>query len=260
MRRIGFLVCIFVLLAGWVLSGCSKQADPPQRAEKRRSEIEVPATPALEPINGSPVPTSEGTPTPTPEIPTLTTITALTPLEKSDTALLTALGHMRDRKYADALAKLEEARTYQDSEQVWAEIEKVKRLIDQENAAIQTVANIETVLKDGKSEDAGRLASSGLQQFGDTDAAVQLAKLKRQADALTAGQLSDNAARSSRFRAEAETALREKNLRAAAIAYESALQYGEDASLRRQLDELSENLKRYDDRRQQHSGIAIWVF
>ena len=56
-------------------------------------------------------------------------------------------------------------------------------------------------------------------------------KLKLQADALTSTQLADSAARQQRFRDDAAAAQKEKNLRAAALALEQPLQYGDDANL-----------------------------
>src|SRR5262249_6916937 len=76
-----------------------------------------------------------------------------------------------------------------------------------------------------------------------------LTKLKLQADALTAAQLTDNAERQRRFRDEGEAALKDKNLRAAALAFEQALQFGDDAALRQRFTDLRAGLQRYDENR-----------
>ncbi len=174
---------------------------------------------------------------------------ALTQAEKYDDALIDALGLMADRKYAEALTALEAARRAQDTEQIRAEIDKVRRLIDQEKAAEKTQSDIQTVLKDGRPDDAAKLAGDALQTYGGTDVAEPLEKLKRQADAVAAAQVDDGRARRERFRAEADAALRDKNLRAASISLEQALQYGDDPSLRTQYDQVRASLARYDDAR-----------
>src|SRR5262249_41532430 len=106
-----------------------------------------------------------------------------------------------------------------------------------------------------KAEDASRLATAGLQQFGGMDAGPELAKLKREADALTAAQADDSAARRGRFRQEGDAALQEKNLRAAAIAFEQVLQLGDDPILRRQLEDIQATLVRYDDNRRRAAEL-----
>src|SRR5262249_22540738 len=117
------------------------------------------------------------------------------------------------------------------------------------------VLDIQAVLADGTPDEAARLAAAALQNYGGTRVAVQLTKLKRQADVLVAVQLNDNTARASRFRAEGEAALRDKNLRAAAIAFEQPLQYAKDADLARQLDDIRAALGTYDDNRRRAAEL-----
>src|SRR5207237_11462 len=62
--------------------------------------------------------------------------------------------------------------------------------------------------------------------------------------------------RARRFRQEAEASLRDRNLRAAAIALEQALQYGEDADLRKQFEETRATLARYDENRQKAAALC----
>src|SRR5262249_29705538 len=52
------------------------------------------------------------------------------------------------------------------------------------------------------------------------------------------------------LRQEGEAALRERNLRAAVIAFETALQYGDQPEVRTQLDDIRNTLSRYDEGRQ----------
>src|SRR5262249_16453731 len=114
---------------------------------------------------------------------------------------------------------------------------------------------IQAVLAEGKADEAARLAGSALLQFGGTHIAARLGTLKRQADALLVVDINDNATRRARFRAEGDVALKEKNLRAAAIALEQTLQCGDEADLRRQLDEVRAGLARYDDNRQRAAEL-----
>jgi tetratricopeptide (TPR) repeat protein len=179
----------------------------------------------------------------------------LTKEDKQNAALLDAVSHLAERRYVEALAALEFAKSIQDTEQVRQEIVRVKLRLEREAAAQRTAQDIQIVLKDGKPEDAARLATGGLQQFGDSDAADQLARLKRQADALIAAQGEDQLAKRARFRAEAEAAVREKNIRAAAIAFEQALALGDDPTLRAQYDQIRGSLNIYDEKRRQAAEL-----
>ena len=115
-------------------------------------------------------------------------------------------------------------------------------------AAEATVQNIRTVLDDGLPEEAARLATQALAEYGGSDAADDLLKLKREADALLAAR-AEAGDRGKKARAEADAALEAKNLRAAAVALEQALQQGDDADLKKQLDDVHDRLARYDDNR-----------
>jgi tetratricopeptide (TPR) repeat protein len=179
-----------------------------------------------------------------------------TPEECYDAALLEALGKVADRTYADALAALEKARGARDTEQVRIEIDKVKKLIDEQKAAEQTQRDIRGVLDDGRADEAAKLAAAGLRQYGGGDSAEPLARLKREADALAAAQIDDGAARRDRFIREGDDARRDGNLRAAAIAYEQALQAGDDPALRSRLDDVRASLSRYDDQRQRARELS----
>ena len=159
MRRIDLFGLAALYVAGFVLVGCSKPsaqapADDPTpvaiATDDKKTEqlppprVDTPSAPAE----------SSGTPT------------GLSKQEQYDAALLEALNLAADRKYADALLKMADAKAIDDTEQIRQEIDKLKNRINQQTVAEQTTQDIKTVLADGKPEDAARLATSGLQQYG----------------------------------------------------------------------------------------------
>ena len=266
MPRIRLAAVIVLLTAGLILSGCGKgrqhhrarqEPDNSPVAERPRS-----GTPARGEIGGALTLTGAGNP-----VSAGTDVAALKPLftpvappeaspqEKYDAALLDALNLMAERQHAKALAALEAARAAQDTEQIRQQIERLKVVIDRQAAVDRLAQDIQTVLDAGKPDEAARLATGGLQQYGDTDAADRLIQLKRQADALLAAQVSDRTTDRNRLRQEAEAALAAKNLPAAALAYDQALQYGEDPALRRQRDECQDTLSRYNDCRRRAADL-----
>jgi hypothetical protein len=251
MRHFSFLALSCTLAAGLMLNGCSQQAAPPAEPATNVAPAQAVAPIVAIPNSGViPAGASTNDLVGAAVVPAVFPIPAETSAqEKYDSALLAALNALADRKYADALTNLEAARAARDGEQVRVDIAKIKGLIDQQTAAEQTARDIQTVLNNGSAQEAERLATAGLQQFGPTDAADQLAQLKRQADALTAAQVNDNLARFQRFRQDGEAALAERNLRAAAIAFDQALSCGEDAEVRRKLTDINTALKQYDDNR-----------
>jgi tetratricopeptide (TPR) repeat protein len=251
MHRFRAIAVLTGLIGGVLVCGCGKDARPQidapaerQADPGRTAGTLVAAQTAGQPWSALSVPAPE-----------------LSQQEKYDAALLEALNLTIDRKYSQALIALERARACQDTEQVRQQIQRVKTLIDQQVAADRMVQDIQTVLEGGKPEEAARLATAGLQQFGGSDDADRLAKLKIQAEALATAQLAqsaqadDRAAHRARLRQEAEAAMGEKNLRAAAIAYEQALQLGDDADVRRRLDDIQGSLTRYDDRRRRAAEL-----
>ncbi len=175
-------------------------------------------------------------------------------LDKYEASLAQALNYLADRKHAQALDAFETARTFHDNEFIRGEIAKLKSRLEQDKAAAKTVQELETILAEGKAEDAGALANEALKEFGGADVSDQLVKLKQQADALQSAQ-EDAAARFARFRKEGEAALREKNLRAAALALEQAVAAREDRAVRQQLDEVRRSLDQYDALRKQASAL-----
>src|SRR5207248_20509 len=99
------------------------------------------------------------------------------------------------------------------------------------------------------------LVTASLKQYGSENNAEEFVQLKRQADALVSADVSDQGARLQRFRREGEAALAEKNLRAAALAFEQALLAGEDTALRRQYADIQTALARYDDNRRRAAEL-----
>ena len=169
-----------------------------------------------------------------------------TPDELHDAALLEALGKLADRNYDEALLALERARAAKDTPQIRQEIERVKGLLSQRLALEKAILDIQTVLNDGRPDEAARLINTALAQYGGSQDAGKLLKLKQQADALLATSISDQTARRSRFVSEAEAAMRENNLRSALSSYEQALAAGEEPTLKQKAAELRTRLTKYD--------------
>ncbi len=266
MPRIRLAAVIVLLTAGLVLSGCGKG----RPHHKGRSEPDNPPV-AERPPSGAPargdlggtltVAVPENRQTAGTEVAALKPLFAPvappepSPQEKYDAALLDALNLMAERKHTQALAALEAARAAQDTEQIRQQIERLKAVIDRQAAVDRLAQDIQTVLDAGKPDEAARLATGGLQQYGDTDAAERLIQLRRQADALLAVQATDRTADRNRLRQEAEAALAAKNLPAAALACDQALQYGDDPALRRQRDECQDALSRYNECRRRAADL-----
>lgn len=223
-----------LLLAAVLLPGCSREGPAPvEQTAPKTVPVGQPG-----PLPGALVGGLQGAPLPGLEAGNQ---------EKHDSALQDAFNLLAARKYPEALTALEAARTFRDSEFLRAEIAKLRARIDQQAAAERTAQDIQTVLDQGRSAEAAQLAGAALQQYGATDIAPRLIRLKLQADTLAASGLTDNAARQRRFRDEADAAVKGKNLRAAAVALEQALQYGDAPDLRRQFDAVRLGLARYDE-------------
>jgi tetratricopeptide (TPR) repeat protein len=229
---------IFSLCALGLLAGCVRQAPAPQA-------VQPDDEPAPKPVVHKPGPAPDER---KPLDALLAGVTEPTAQDRYDASLLEALNLLAEKKEAEALSALETAKKAQDTDQVQQEIERLRAVIARRDAAAATVQNIRAVLDDGRFEEASKLASDALAEYGGSDQADELLKLKRQADALL-GAKSDAGDRRKRFRAEADAALDAKNLRGAAAALEQALQDGDDADLRKQLDDVRDRLKRYDDNR-----------
>jgi len=178
----------------------------------------------------------------------------LTPQEQYDAAMWRAASLLAERQLPEALAAFRVAQTAKDTEEVRGEIARMQLRIDTLTNAERTANDIRDILKAGKPDEAALLAATALAQFGDGAAAESIGVLKRQADALVTATL-DRQARTARFRADAEAAARDNNLRAALLAYEQALTDGTDEALGRQADAIRTRLTKYDDARRRASEL-----
>src|SRR5438067_6909191 len=91
--------------------------------------------------------------------------------DKYDAALQNAFALLAERKYAEALAALEAARTFKDSDFLRGEVAKLKTRLDQLAAAEKTVLDIQTVLDGGNAAEAAKLATAALEGYGGSDVA-----------------------------------------------------------------------------------------
>jgi tetratricopeptide (TPR) repeat protein len=234
MRR---LTLILVVVTA-VLAGCTRET--PKSAPVAQLDQKPPPQGA----NGN---AKADPPIGAPPVLQLAPITAGDKQEKYDAALNDALTLLAERKLPEALTAMEAARTFDDNDFIRGEIAKVKQRLDQDNAAKTTVASIATVLDEGKAVDAARLSTDALKEFGGGGDSQALIKLQLQADALASVQKDeDGAARYNRYRTAGEAALAEKNLRAAALAFEQAILAREDAALQQKLDAINADLQKYD--------------
>lgn len=239
MRRFLAISASVFLLAGLFL-GCTRQA-PIDEGDKKQAKIDPPKV-KVDPAN----PNKDKKP----EVknPPIANVSD-EKQEKYEAALSDALTALAERKWTDALASFEIAQSIDDTEFVQGEIARLKSRIEQDVAAKSTVKDIESVLSDGNADDALKLAKNALKEFGDGDDADELIKLRLQAEALRsagAKDKEDNEARYQRFRKEGEAAMEEKNLRAAALAFEQALQARDDAGLLTKYEDIRAKLDTYD--------------
>jgi tetratricopeptide (TPR) repeat protein len=153
-----------------------------------------------------------------------------------------------EQRWRDALTAFRTALDIRRDDLTIAAVDRLQRRVDAEDAAEETANNIQTVLDEGKPEDAARLAAKALLDFGNTDLVPRLAKLKREADALVTVGIEDRKARFQHFRDEYESA-KEKNKRAALLALEQALQNGDEGELKATYEVLAADLRRYDELR-----------
>ncbi len=208
-----------------------------------------PAPAAVPPQARGPTPGGVRPPGPARPAPVPVDAPQLTPKEKYDAAIRNALYRLADHDCAAAQTCLEAARPVATTAPHAAEIDRLKGRVAQEAAARQTVRDIQAVLRAGRPEEAARLAVEALLLYGGTDLGVPLAEVKRQADTLMAPGPEGREVQRRRFRAEADAALRDKDLRGAVLALEELLQYEDEAPVRRQFDEVRAALVRYDDNR-----------
>ena len=117
-------------------------------------------------------------------LPVLPTLTPPTGPEKYEAAVGRAFLLMADKKDAEALAALQEAQSAQATDFVKTEIARLQARITKAEAAQKAADAIKVVLEAGQADQASKLATDALGQFGDTDLADTFTTLKRQADAL----------------------------------------------------------------------------
>jgi tetratricopeptide (TPR) repeat protein len=249
MRRL-LAITLSCLMLTCILLGCNQPAaNPVNQGDKKVVEID-PKIQILPPVNGK----GDGEPKDPPI--KLIANQADDKQEKYEAALADALTALADRKFEDALVAFEAARTIQDTEFVQSEIAKLKERIGQNDTAKTTVQSIETVLSEGKADEAVKLTNDAIREFGAGDDAPKLIQLRLQADALASVQMNEpNDARYNRYRAEGEAAVGEKNLRAAALAFEQALLARADAELQKVADEIRARLDRYDAQRKKAAEL-----
>jgi tetratricopeptide (TPR) repeat protein len=162
-------------------------------------------------------------------------------------ALHEAVDFLADRKHALALAALEKARTYVQTDLVRREIDRVRAAVARLSAAEKAVQDVKAVLEDGKPSDAAKLAAQALAQHGGGDRGEDLARLEQQAEALLTAEA--NAGRQAKLKADGAAALADKNYRSGVVLLESALALGADEGVARQLEVTRAKLKTYDDNR-----------
>ncbi len=170
--------------------------------------------------------------------------------EKHDAVLLEALTHLADRQYGPALAALKVAQAAKETEEVREQIVKVEGLALRQTALEETMADIQAILDQGQGDLAGQLATQALAQYGDDPWAGKIAALKRQADTLLAVKSAEAGPQIARYRQEAESALKENNLRAAQLAFEQLLALQPDGATQKQADEVAVRLAKYDAARE----------
>lgn len=167
-----------------------------------------------------------------------------------DAAMLEAVLAESERRYDAALAALEKAKGLQETNAVRQEIERLRALQARQAAAAATTRDIQALVERGQIEQADQLLIKALREYGGTDEAEPLLRLKRQTDALLAAQARDAATRRDKLRQDAETALRESNYRAALLSLDQLLTIGDDAAMRQKRDDIQTRLARYDAARE----------
>lgn len=172
-----------------------------------------------------------------------------------DAALLEASRAEGERRYEAALAALEKAKTLQDTPTVRQEIDRLRAVQARQAAAAATTRDIQALVERGQIEQADQLLIKALREYGGTDEAEPLLRLKRQTDALLAAQARDAAARREKLRQDAENALRESNYRAALLVLDQLLATGDDPAVRQKRDEIQTRLARYDTARER--GLTL---
>ncbi len=231
----------YALIAVGLLAGCARQAPAPRQVAAPpdddsnspfKTVVAGPATIPLKPIDGG-----------------VANLAEPTRQDRYDAFLMLALDLLAQKKPTEAMAALIAAKqNAPDAEAIQHEMDRLKESMDRRAAAEATAQSIRAILDAGRPVEAAQLASQALAQFGGSDSADELLKLKREADVLAVVQ-TGAADQRKKARAEAEAALEAKNLRGAAVALEQAQLQGDDGELKKQLADIRDRLSRYDDNR-----------
>ena len=251
MRRFSVLALSLLLLSS-VFLGCSRT--PQKQAGVTKDVIAVdPGIKVLPPkVDGKKVDgKKDDEPKPVEKVLPKPVIVDASKQVKYDAALgeaLTALaGHDWKRAKTAYTIALDLAPDDASKAFVQAEIAGLDLRLAKDGAGKDIVKNIEIVLNDGKAEDAAKLARDALKEFGDGDTADALVQLILKAEAIkNAEKAEDKDGRFARFKKEGEAAIAERNLRAAAVAFEQALLTQADADLQKTCDDIRVKLDTYD--------------
>jgi tetratricopeptide (TPR) repeat protein len=242
MRRLSVL-----FLAACLLGGCGRQEPVPEPPAVRADVEPVPPLTAR-PVAAGPEDRDSVAAVPDrPQEPSIDDVPRASKQERYDAALIDALNLMAERRLGSALEALRAAQKIQDTEQVQRLMDRIQALIAEQTAAERTAQDLKAAINDGKADEAAKLADGALAQYGGSDAAADLARVKQQADAVVTATISDTGDRVRRLRTDALAALADNNLRSAAISLEQAAQLGEDPELKQKLDDVQARLTRYDD-------------
>jgi tetratricopeptide (TPR) repeat protein len=244
MRRSVLVVAVLILaaIACWRQAPLSASAATQNKISNTR--FAPPALPLmLQPVFLTPAPQQPpNPPVPPPAV-------EADSQEKYDAALGQGLDLMADGKWEEALTAFETAKSIQSTPTVVAALARVEQHLEMDRAAERIATDIQTILEEGRADEAAKLAADALQQYSETKFADKLANLKRQADALVTSPMGDKKDAFNRFKDQYLAAKKENNLRAAALALEQALQSGDDDDLKKELDSLHDTLSQYDDLR-----------
>ena len=165
-------------------------------------------------------------------------------------ALGRAMTALAERKFEDALNEFTAARNLRPADSLtMSAVDHVQQRAESETAAEQIAANIRSILDEGRSEEAAKLATSALQEFSNSQSIDALLKLKREADSLIAVSIENRAARLERFRGDYQAAAKAGNMRAALLALEQFLDNGGENTLAGTYQKLQRDLNRYDELR-----------
>ncbi len=235
MRRLCVISAVFFVIGSGAFVGCTSKKAPknedPKQVEIDPNKIKI--APPIDKNNDVP--------------PKKLIVKIDAKQDKYEAALGDALGASAARNWDDAMSAFKAAQKFQDTEFVRSEIAKLQERIAQDGVAKNAVKNIEVVLADGNADDAAKLAKDALKEFGGGDDADKLVELRIQAEAIRDAEKKEGAGvRFTRFKNEGDLAVEEKNLRAAALAYEQALAAQPDAGLQTICDGIRAKVDEYD--------------